>query len=247
MVDILCVGAHPDDVEMSMGGSILLFKSLGYQVGVLDLTNGEPTPFGTIETRMAERDKASKLLSLDARITLDLPNRVVTNTIESRQKVAEVYRELKPSMLFIHYPDDTHPDHVAGSRISEDARFHAKLTKTEMKGDPHFSAHLFYHAANHKRLIMKPSFILDISPFFEKKLEVCRCYPSQFHTDERKTYMENILKGSGMMYGNVIRTKYGEPFFSSEPIGLTNLGGFVGFQREKISGLEDIKKWSEEN
>lgn len=247
MIDILCVSVHPDDVEMSMGGSILLFKSLGYRVGVLDLTNGEPTPFGTVKTRMAERDRASELLGLDQRITLDLPNRILADTIEGRVQVAQVYRELQPSILFVHYPDDLHPDHVAGSRISEDARFHAKLTKTDMRGEPHFAPHLFYHNAIHKRLMMKPAFVLDVSSFFDKKLEVCRCYDSQFHTEDRKIYMENMLRGSGMFYGNSIRARFGEPFYSSEPLGLTNLNGFIGFKEGVVPGLEDVRKWASEN
>lgn len=259
MIDILCVGCHPDDIEMSMAASILLFKEKGYGVGILDLTDGEPTPFGTPEKRRAERDKASELLGIDKRVTLDLPNRYLVNTVEARKKIAEVYRELRPSIIFTHYHDDTHPDHVAGSHLTVEARFHAKLTKSDMKGDPHFADLLFFHHANHKRIVQEPAFILDTTPYFEKKMQICSVYESQFHTPERKEYMKDILTGRGLYYGSMIRTKYGEPFFSSEPLGLSDVKNLVGFfpdhgvdnpERKNTShgrkGMADINKWTDE-
>lgn len=255
MIDILCVGCHPDDIEMGMAGSILLFKEKGYRVGILDLTNGEPTPFGTPEKRMAERDRASQIMGVDERITLDLPNRYLTESIEAREKIAEVYRELRPSIIFVHYHDDLHPDHIAGARLSVEARFHAKLTKTAMKGAPHFADLLFYHHSNHKRIILQPAFILDVTPFFEKKVAACCCYESQFHTPERKEYMKEILTGRGLYYGSLIRTRYGEPFFSSEVLGLSDIAHLTGFHpgsshaakpSSTRKGMADIEKWVKE-
>ncbi|MBI5186497.1 MAG: bacillithiol biosynthesis deacetylase BshB1 [Nitrospinae bacterium] len=255
MIDILCVGCHPDDIEMSMAGSILLFKEKGYRVGILDLTNGEPTPFGAPEKRMEERDRASRILNVDARITLDLPNRYLTENLDAREKIAEVYRELRPSIIFTHYDEDIHPDHTAGSRLSVEARFHAKLTKTSMKGAPHFADLLFYHGANHKRIIQQPAFILDVTTFFEKKLEACRCYESQFYTPERKEYMKDILTGRGLYYGSLIRAKYGEPFFSTEAVGLNDIAHLAGFHPGHLQnskslptrkGMADIEKWVKE-
>ena len=252
MIDILCVGCHPDDIEMSMGGAIPLFREKGYRVGILDLTNGEPTPFGTPEKRMAERDAASRILGIEERITLDLPNRSITNSLEARTKIAEVYRKFRPSIIFTHYHDDIHPDLVAGSKLSVEARFHAKLTKTDMEGRPHFPELLFYHQANHKRIIQHPAFILDITHHFEKKLEACAAYESQFHTPERKEYMREILTGRALYYGSLIRTKYGEPFFASEPVGLTDIRDLVGFAPSKDNssqprrGMADIAKWVED-
>ncbi len=256
MIDILCIGCHPDDVEMNMAGAVFLFKEKGYRVGILDLTNGEPTPFGSPEKRMAEQGKASRLLGIDERITLDLPNRTLTDTPENREKIAEVYRELKPSVIFTHSHDDLHPDHIAGSYLTEKARFHAKLTKTSMKGSPHFADLLFYHHANHKRTIRHPSFILDITPYFERKLKVCSAYESQFHTTERKEYMKEMLTGRGLYYGSLIRAKYGEPFYSSEPLGLSDIKNLAGFspvssldrssEKKGKAGMADIEKWMKE-
>ena len=167
--------------------------------------------------------------------------------------MAEAYRELRPSIIFTHYQDDMHPDHIAGSQISVEARFHAKLTKTTMRGAPHFTDLLFYHHANHKRIVQNPCFIMDITPYFKRKLEICSLYDSQFHTPERKEYMEEMLTGRAMYYGGLIRAKYGEPFFSSEPLGLTNIQDFFGFAPGEKGGgtrkrvMADVERWMEEN
>mgnify|MGYP001559523905 CR=1 FL=1 len=176
MLDILCIGAHPDDIEVSMAGTILKLKALGYKIGILDLTNGEPTPFGTVKKRLSERDNASKLLLVDERITLDLPNRYLQNTIAAREKVAIIYRKLKPKIIFTHYPEDSHPDHIAASKITTDARFFAKLTKTDLEGEPFYHYKIFYHSANHLRLVLKPAFIINISEYMKHKIIITPDY-----------------------------------------------------------------------
>jgi len=255
MIDILCIGCHPDDVEMSMAGAILLFRERGYKVGILDLTNGEPTPFGTPEKRGKERDRACLLMGVEERVTLDLPNRYLTESLEARERIAEVYRKFRPSIIFTHYQVDIHPDHIAGSRLTVQARFHAKLTKTTMKGTPHFPDLLFYHQSNHKRIIQQPAFILDITSHFEKKIEICSAYESQFHAPERKEYMKEILTGRALYYGSLIRAKYGEPFFSAEPLGLTDIRDLAGFHplsspqggpSTNRKGMADIEQWMQE-
>ncbi|MGB9553392.1 MAG: PIG-L family deacetylase, partial [bacterium] len=125
---ILTIGAHPDDVEIGMGGTIAALKDKGHEVTILDLTDGEPTPTGSREVRLKESQEAAKILGVDRRITLDLPNRFLLDTIENRLKVAQVIREIKPEAIFLHYWTDAHPDHRAACQLCEAARFYAKLT-----------------------------------------------------------------------------------------------------------------------
>ena len=108
---VLAIGPHPDDVEGGMGGSIIKFLKLGHEVHILDLTNGEPTPHGTPEIRSEECDKATALLGVSGRTNLDLPNRYLFDNIESRNKLAEVIRRVRPHIMFLPYWEDAHPDY----------------------------------------------------------------------------------------------------------------------------------------
>ncbi|MCK4287477.1 MAG: PIG-L family deacetylase, partial [Candidatus Lokiarchaeota archaeon] len=163
-LDILVIGAHPDDAEIGCGGTIAHYKKRGKNVGVLDLSNGEPTPFGTVEKRMAEAKAASEILDLDVRITLDMTNRYIENTIENRKKVSEVIRKYKPNILITHPSNDWHPDHVACHQIVNAAKFQAKLTKTESKYPEHYPRYVFYFDHSHlKEKNRKLDFLIDIS------------------------------------------------------------------------------------
>ena len=137
-LDILVIGAHPDDAEIGCGGTIAHYSKKGKKIGILDLSNGEPTPFGTVEKRMAEAKEASEILHLTTRITLDMTNRYIENTIENRKKIAEVIRKYKPDILITHPQNDWHPDHVACHQLVNAAKFQAKLTKTESKYPEHY-------------------------------------------------------------------------------------------------------------
>jgi N-acetylglucosamine malate deacetylase 1 len=131
LYDAVCVGAHPDDVEIGMGATVAKLVRGGKRVAIVDLTNGEPTPFGTPEKRAAESSQAARILGAERR-TLTQSNRYLFDTVEARMELAEVLREFRPRMLFVPYADDAHPDHVAASSIAVAARFYAKFTKTEM-------------------------------------------------------------------------------------------------------------------
>ncbi|MEN3190246.1 MAG: PIG-L family deacetylase, partial [Atribacterota bacterium] len=117
MLNILTVGPHPDDVELGMGGSILKFTEAGHQVTIVDLTDGEPTPRGNPEIRKKESVKASRILGIEERITLDFPNRYLQDEIDARQELAEIIRKIQPDILFAPYWIDAHPDHIATSKI----------------------------------------------------------------------------------------------------------------------------------
>ncbi len=132
MLDVLVIAPHPDDAELGMAGTIMKLGAEGRRVGVLDLTNGEPTPFGSPEIRAAETAEATHVLGLDWRENLGLPNRSLEPTLEARAKLAGVLRRVRPRWIFAPYWVDAHPDHVAATQLIEAARFWSKLTKTDL-------------------------------------------------------------------------------------------------------------------
>ena len=229
MLDILVVAPHPDDAEISMGGSILRFKHEGFQVGVLDLTNGEPTPHGTPEIRARETQQATKILGLDWRENLGLPNRSLEATLEARAALAGKFRQTRPKWIFAPYWVDAHPDHVAAAQLVEDARFWSKLTKTDMLGEPHYPSRIFYYYCFHLRQLPQPTFVLDISPFAERKLAAVACYHSQVtagRSQEPPTFLDQ-LDDSAAVWGRLIGTRFGEPFACREVLGLETMQGVL--------------------
>ena len=229
MLDILVVSPHPDDAELGMGGAILKLKAQGRRVGVLDLTNGEPTPFGSVETRAKETAAATAILGLDWRENLGLPNRSLEPTLEARAKLAGVLRETRPRWVFAPYWIDAHPDHVAATQLIEAARFWSKLTKTDLPGAPFYPERIIYYFCVHLRLVGQPAFVLDISDFWEQKLAALECYRSQLIEGRPQiapTLLDRI-RDQAAYWGWSIGTRYGEPFASREPIGLKSMGTIV--------------------
>jgi bacillithiol biosynthesis deacetylase BshB1 len=219
---ILAVGPHPDDAELGIGGTLLALAAAGHTIHLLDMTNGEPTPKGDPETRAAESARAAEILGVASRITLDLPNRYVMDTIEARTKVAEVIRTIKPDLVLVPYWVDAHPDHVATSHICDAARFQAKLTKTDMAGDPWYPAKILYYLCSHLRIAFPASLIVDVSAHWDRKIEAAKSYASQFEVEGEYPVIDLITR-YGAYFGALIQTEYGEPLLSREPVGVTDL------------------------
>lgn len=222
MSSYLVIGPHPDDQELGMGGTIALLASQGHHVHLLDMTNGEPTPNGSVEIRARESADAAKVLGV-TRSCLGLPNRQVVHTVEARHKLAAVIREHRPETLFVPYPIDAHPDHVAVTRIAEDARFDAKLSKTDIPGERWHPKRILYYFCTHLRMSFQPVFCVDVSPFMEKKLQACHCYQSQFGPDG----LPAQVKAVNAYFGTRLQVPYAEPFFSHEVVGLSSLDNLV--------------------
>lgn len=223
-VDVLIVAPHPDDAELGAAGAILHFKQRGWRVGVVDLTSGEPTPHGTLETRARETAAATKILGLDWRGNLGLANRSLEPTLEARAKLAELFRALRPKWLFAPYWVDAHPDHVAATQLVEAARFWSKLTKCDLAGEPHHPQRIFYYYCVHLRVIAQPAFVIDISEHWEAKLASIRCYESQFVTGrstDPPTFLDQ-LRDQAAYWGWSIGASYGEPYASREPIAVSD-------------------------
>jgi len=221
-LDYLIVASHPDDAELGIGGTILALKAQGKKVGVLDLTNGEPTPHGSPEIRQRETEAANRVLGLDWRGTLGLPNRSIVADLDSRKQLAGMIRLLRPRVLLAHYWQDAHPDHVAASALTDAARFWAKLSKTDMPGEAHYPQKIIYYFSIHLRLHLKPSFVLDISPYMDKKLDAVRAYHSQFAhgRDLKPPTIFDDIRDAGRYWGWTIGRHYGEPFVTREEVGL---------------------------
>ena len=228
-LDIMVVAPHPDDAELGMGGAIINMLSSGLRVGVLDLTSGEPTPFGSLEKRAAETAAATQVLGIPWRANLGLPNRSLQPTLEARKKLATMFRLHQPKWIFAPYWRDAHPDHTAATELIDGARFWAKLSKTDMAGERFHPQRIYNYYCVHLKMHAQPKFVLDISDHWEKKLESIRCYHSQFiegRENVRPAFLEQ-LRDEASYWGKTIGVKYGEPFTAREPIGMTELTALV--------------------
>ncbi len=222
MANILVVGPHPDDQELGMGGTIIRLAGQGHRVLLLDMTNGEPTPHGSTEIRARESTRAAEILGVERRL-LGLKNREVQATIEARHAVAAVIRAHQASIIFLPYFEDAHPDHIATTRIVEDARFDAKLTKSSIPGEPIYPKWLIYYYCTHLRHVANPSFCMDITAQMDVKEKAILAYESQFVLPEKNRRVVKWLRQMNGYMGSRIGTEYAEPFFMREPLGLASL------------------------
>ena len=226
MANVVVVGPHPDDQELGMGGTIARLVGQNHRVLLLDMTNGEPTPHGSPEIREKEWTVAAQTLGVQ-RCQLGLPNREVEATLHARRLVAGAIRQHQAQIVFLPHPEDAHPDHRATTRIVEDARFDAKLTKTDLPGDPIYPKWLIYYYCVHLRKVICPTFCMDISSQIDVKERAILAYASQFVIPERNRQIMLWLRQMASYLGSRIGTAYAEPFFTHEPLGLVNLDGLA--------------------
>ena len=224
-IEYLVVAAHPDDAEISVGGTLAGLIARGARVGVLDLTDGEPTPHGTIEIRARETSAATAVLGLTWRENLGLPNRRLECNLEARSALASVFRRLRPRVILAHHHRDAHPDHVAASSLTDAARFWAKLSKTDLPGDPWYPPVLLHFFSIHLKAMPVARMVIDVSAHFATKMQALKCYESQLiqgRIPSPSTPLED-MEAMGRAWGVTIRSKYGEPLDSPEELGLSDL------------------------
>lgn len=237
MANILVVGPHPDDQELGMGGTIARLADQGHTIAILDMTDGSPTPVGDRATRLRESSAALAALQPGpgkptiTRHLLDLPNRRVQHSLEARHAVAGQIRAHQAAIVFCPHPLDAHPDHIATTRIVEDARFDAKLTKQPMPGDldrpPIYPKWLIYYYCTHLRRVPDPTFLIDIAGYQDKRRAAIRAYRTQFEMNPAASGLLERLDAGVAFLGSRIGTAAAEPFFTHEPLGLTGLGDLV--------------------
>ncbi len=227
MIDAMVFAPHPDDAELGMGGTIALMLEQGMDVMIVDMSDGEPTPYGSPEVRAEETRAATTALGMapEWRVQLDFPNRTFVHDVAGRHKVAGMIRTYKPHWIFAPYLPDAHPDHIAATRIIQDARFDAKLTKTDMPGEPHYPERLIYYFATHLRVHDPVSFCLDVTSAYDRKVKALEAYRSQFYINrgEQAGAVVEMLGARDRYFGTRISTRYAEPFYLNEPLGLSSL------------------------
>jgi N-acetylglucosamine malate deacetylase 1 len=211
---------------LGMGGSIIRLAKQGHDVLVLDVTNGEPTPYGSLPEREKEWTEAAKIMGVKRRL-LGLKNREVEHTLEARHKMAGVIREHQAEIVFLPFEEDAHPDHRAVTRIVEDARFDAKLTKIDLPGEPIYPKWLIYYYCTHLRWVANPSFCLDITEQMDDKERAIKAYHTQFVVPEKNRRVVEFVREMNGYMGSRIGVRYAEPFFTKEPVGLGSLDGLV--------------------
>jgi len=226
-IDILAIFAHPDDVELAVGGTLLKMKCLGYRTGALDVTQGEMGTRGTVEGRAEEAAGAARILKLDVRENLGLADGHVFSDDESRKKLVRVLRRLKPKVILTHQDGDPHPDHNhIVQLVRESARLASMRKYDEKTGEEKIKVPIVAHNIFSRRL--QPSFVVDISDFLEEKMAAIRAHKSQFYNPDstepetRLTTKEFLveLESRSRYFGSMIGVAAGEPFFVREALNV---------------------------
>lgn len=236
-VDILAIGAHPDDVELGCGGTLAKLISEGKKVAIIDLTQGELGTRGTKETRKEEAEEAAKILGISARENLKMKDGFINNSEEYQMRIVKMIRKYQPEIVFANAIDDRHPDHAKASKLASDACFLAGLRKieTELDGSAQQSwrpKHVF-HYIQWKNI--KPEFVIDISSFMDKKIASCLAYKTQFYDPKSNEPMTPIatkdfqesLTYRAQDLGRLSGVEYAEGFTSEKLIALKNFEGIV--------------------
>jgi len=221
-VDILAIAAHRDDVELTCGGTLIRAAMLGRTTAVIDLTAGELGTRGSAELRGEEASRAAAVMGLSARENLGLPDGGVVNTQETRAMLAAVIRRFAPAVVVAPSLRGKHPDHTVSAQLVRDACFVAGLAKV-LPDIPVHRPRKVIHCLAYREDNVKPTFVVDITDAFEKKMEAIRCYSSQFDEAIRAGEvfpngepLYDIVRHQAAHYGSLIRTRYGEPFFTME-------------------------------
>ena len=226
-LDVLAIAAHPDDVEQTCGGTLLRMAEMGYRSGVLDLTAGDMGTRGTPEQRVAESEIAGKHLQLAWRGNLHMPDARLENSLPARLTLAVKIRELKPRTVILPYWAARHPDHYRAGEMGYEACFLAGLKKLDEYSEPHRPFKIIYSSLYAD---VKPSFIVDISAQFERRMSALFSYTSQYGQVEEggtlfpdEQEIRERLGAIARFYGNQIGVRYGEPFVVKEAIEIGDI------------------------
>lgn len=232
-LDILAIGVHPDDVELSASGTILKHIALGKTVGILDLTRGELGTRGNAELRAQEATHASKILGLSIREQLSMADGFFENNEAHQKEIIRIIRKYQPEIVLCNAITDRHPDHGRAAKLTADACFYSGLVKVETKEDGKIQAAWRPKAVYHyiQDYFIEPDFVIDITPFIGKKIESIMAYSSQFFDPNSKepetpistkNFLEYV-KSKGSLFGRAINVDYAEGYTVSRYIGIENL------------------------
>lgn len=233
ILDLLAIGAHPDDVELACGGTVAKCVSLGYKVGIVDLTEGEMGTRGSRTIRAKEAKDARKILGAHVRENLHLQDGRFEVNEQNRRKLIQIYRKYQPKIILIPHWHERHPDHIHAHYLCREAWFYSGLHKIETKLDgkkqkPWRPYHYFHYMQKYE---FAPSFIVDISDLYKTRVDAIKAHRSQFYdptSNEPETFLSqrsflDFMDTRMKYYGQQIGVKYGEPFYSVEPIGVHDI------------------------
>jgi N-acetylglucosamine malate deacetylase 1 len=226
-LDILAIFSHPDDAELSVAGTLLKLKSLGYRTGVADMTRGEMGTRGTPELRAMEAQEAARVMNLDVRLNLEHPDGHVWPNEESRKAVVRVIRSYRPRLLMTTHWDDPHPDHANTCKIVREAARLATMARYDMEANQQPTRMPALMHSLFSRLVV-PSFVVDVSDFVEEKMLAIRAHASQFYTAESKEPVTRISEPGFLeqielrmrYFGSLIGVNAGEPFYVREALNV---------------------------
>ncbi len=223
--DVLAIAAHRDDVEQTCGGTLLRMAARGLRTAILDLTQGEAGTRGTAEDRAREAAEAARLLGVSRRDALDLPDGAIANTLENRKKIVQILREVRPRVVILPYWQARHPDHAIVATLGYEACFLSGLAKIETGAAPYRPFKIVYASLYAD---LRPSFIVDITPFIEQRHAALMAYKSQYSNQDAGSALfvpeEEIRErtfAEARHYGLLAGVKYGEPFVQKE-VGLVD-------------------------
>ena len=240
-LDLLAFGVHPDDIELSCAGTLLVEKNKGKKVGIIDLTRGELGTRGTAATRKEEAENSAKILGVDVRENLDMADAFFKNDEENQRKIITVLRKYQPEIILCNAPDDRHPDHGRSAKLVADACFLSGLRKIETfegstQQNPWKPSYIFNYIQD---LYFNPSFVVDVSEVIDKKINAIKAFKTQFFTsndvnddDEPQTYistpgfLESVINRS-KMFGRMIGVEHAEGFLSKKIIGVHSFDAFI--------------------
>jgi N-acetylglucosamine malate deacetylase 1 len=230
-VDVLAVGAHPDDVELGIGGLLHKLSQQGHRIVLLDLTRGEMGTRGTPELRMQEAAKAAEVLGVAERAQAGLPDGGVANTQEQQRRVIPFLRQFRPKVLLFPNEPDRHPDHAAAHALLRDANYFAGLAKIDTQQEPYRCPRSYcYHPYTEETM---PSVVIDIGAHFEAKMKALQAYASQFYNPEFEGGDTKIaskefwgsIQTRAAYWGSRIQADYAEALYADGPIAVDTLPG----------------------
>lgn len=236
-VDVLAIGAHPDDVELGCGGTIAKLISEGKKVAILDLTQGELGTRGTNETRAIEAKNAAEILGISARVNLKMKDGFLINSEEYQLRIIKAIRTYQPEIVFCNAVDDRHPDHAKAAKLASDACFLSGLIKIETeesgKKQEKWRPKQVFHYIQWKNL--EPDFVIDISGFLDKKIESCLAYKTQFYDPtstepttpiSSKSFLDSITYRAQDL-GRLAGVEHAEGFTTEKTLALKNFDGII--------------------
>jgi bacillithiol biosynthesis deacetylase BshB1 len=233
-VQLLAIAAHRDDVELTCAGTLIKAADAGYTTGILDLSAGETGSRGSAPLRGEEAERAAQLMGVTERRNAGLPDAHLANTDEARRVVVEQIRHFAPRTVILPYPVGRHPDHRIASELARDACYLAGLSRYDAEGTPHRPHKILYSLA-YREDPVKPMFVVDISDQFERKLAAIRCYASQFDgaLNAGEIFptgqdLYGLVEVQNAHYGSLIRTRYGEPYWTHETLRVDDVVALEG-------------------